>query len=368
MNINIKQSGLDLAKMVYQFHGVDSKAQPRLKRRLSRGQMHEFFRKLPPCLIGIEACGGAHYWARELQKFGHTVKIMAPQFVKPYIKNQKNDANDAEGICEAVGRPNMRFVAIKTVEQQDMQSLHRVRSRLVRERTALGNQIRGLLAEYGLIVPKRLPCLRKALPRFLDDAGNGLTADFRALLEDLRGELEQLEERVAKQTDRIECLAKKDRRAQKLMTIPGIGVLTATALASELGDGSAFAKGRDVAAYLGLTPRQSSSGGKQRLLGISKHGDRYLRTLLIHGARAALNAAVRKEKQDPRSRWATEISGRRHKNIAAVAVANKNARIAWALLSREGNESYDPEYGLKHPRKGKTGFDNRKSSPEICHA
>jgi transposase len=345
--MNVKRVGLDLAKEVFQAHGVDHQEHVALRRKLSRNQVLDFFRKLKPCLIGLEACGGAHYWARELARLGHTVKLMAPQFVKPYVKSQKNDANDAEGICEAVGRPSMRFVAAKTVEQQDMQALHRVRSGLVKQRTAQGNQIRGLLAEYGIVAPKRLGCLLKALPQILDDAGNGLSPTFRDLLEDQRGELERLNERIERLTKQIERLAAQDERVQRLLTIPGLGPITATALAAELGDAKAFAKGRDVSAWLGLTPRQHSSGGKERLGKISKRGDRYLRTLLIHGARSALRAADRKEKADPRSRWAVSVSGRRHQNIAAVALANKNARIAWAVLSQEGNMVYDPGHGMK---------------------
>ena len=295
--------------------------------------MLTYFQKLPPCLIGMEACSSAHYWARELQKIGHTVKLMAPQFVKPYVKSNKNDANDAEAICEAVARPTMRFVAIKSIEQQDIQAVHRIRSELVQQRTAKVNQIRGLLGEYGLVVGQRIDVLRKALPLILEDAENGLTVDFRTLLEGLQQDLITLDERVDDMDKKIKLLASSNEDAKRLQQIPGIGPITATALISAIGDGKQFKRGRDLAAWLGLTPRQHSSGGKDRLLGISKRGDAYLRTLLIHGARAVLKVAGNKD--DPRSRWIQNLCGRRNKNIAAVALANKNARIVWALLTKK---------------------------------
>ena len=264
---------------------------------------------------------------------GHTVKLMAPQFVKPYVKSNKNDANDAEAICEAVARPTMRFVAIKTIEQQDIQAVHRIRSELVQQRTAKVNQIRGLLGEYGLVVGQRIDVLRKALPLILEDAENGLTVDFRTLLEGLQQDLITLDERVDEMDKKIKLLASSNEDAKRLQQIPGIGPITATALISAIGDGKQFKRGRDLAAWLGLTPKQHSSGGKDRLLGISKRGDAYLRTLLIHGARAVLRVAGNKD--DPRSRWIQSLCGRRNKNIAAVAVANKNARIVWALLTKK---------------------------------
>ena len=331
-NINIKRIGIDLAKQVFQLHGVDSHEKVALRKQLRRAQMLDYFKKLPPCLIGMEACSSAHYWGRELQKLGHTVKLMAPQFVKPYVKSNKNDANDAEAICEAVARPNMRFVAIKTIAQQDTQAMHRIRSELVQQRTAKVNQIRGLLAEYGIVVGRRVDVLRHALPQLLEDADNGLTTDFRVLLEGLKQDLVTLDERVDDLDKSIKTLANNNPAAKRLQQIPGIGPMIATALICAIGDGKQFKRGRDMAAWLGLTPRQHSSGGKDRLLGISKRGDAYLRTLLIHGARSALIVADKKE--DPRSRWLQNLCSRRNKNIAAVALANKNARIAWALLSK----------------------------------
>ena len=295
--------------------------------------MLDYFQKLPPCLIGMEACSSAHYWGRELQKLGHTVKLMAPQFVKPYVKSNKNDANDAEAICEAVARPTMRFVAIKTIAQQDIQAIHRIRSELIHQRTAKVNQIRGLLGEYGLVVGRRVDVLRTALPLLLEDAENGLTIDFRVLLEGLQQDLIKLDERVDELDKKIKLLANSNTEAKRLLQIPGIGPMTATALVCAIGDGKQFKRGRDLAAWLGLTPRQHSSGGKDRLLGISKRGDAYLRTLLIHGARSVLR--VSGEKDDLSSRWLQSLCSRRNKNIAAVALANKNARIVWALLTKK---------------------------------
>jgi len=331
--MNIKRIGIDLAKQVFQLHGVDSQEKAVLRKQLRRVQMLDYFQKLPPCLIGMEACSSAHYWGRELQKLGHTVKLMAPQFVKPYVKSNKNDANDAEAICEAVARPTMRFVAIKTIAQQDIQALHRIRSELVQQRTAKVNQIRGLLAEYGLVVGQRVDTLRNALPLILEDAENGLTIDFRALLEGLQQDLTTLNERVGDLDKKIKTLASSNAEAKRLQQIPGIGPITATALICAIGDGKQFKRGRDMAAWLGLTPRQHSSGGKDRLLGISKRGDAYLRTLLIHGARAVLKVVGNKD--DSRSRWLQNLCSRRNKNIAAVALANKNARIVWALLTQK---------------------------------
>ena len=331
--MELKRVGLDLAKNVFQVHGVDGQEVVRCRRPLRRSELLKFFADRPPCLIGMEACAGAHYWARELTKLGHTVKLMAPQLVKPYIKSQKNDANDAEGICEAVGRPNMRFVPVKTVAQQEVQSAHRIRSELIRQRTAKANQIRGLLAEFGVVVERRIEVLRRALPKLLEaEAGNGLSEPTRRLLEGLRGDLVQLDERVGALDTEIKRVAKEDAACVRLQTIPGIGPLTASALVSAVGEGRQFKNGRQLAAWAGLVPGQDSSGGKPRLLGISKHGDTYLRTLLIHGGRAVERTCG--TKTDARSRWLHDLGERRHRNIAAVAQANRNARIAWALLTR----------------------------------
>ena len=324
--------GIDLAKQVFQIHGVNRAEKVQQRRQLRRSQMLAYFSKLEPCLIGMEACSGAYYWARELSKFGHDVRLMAPQFVKPYVKSGKNDANDAEAICEAVSRPTMRFVAIKTVGQQVIQAEHRIRSRLIKSRTALTNEIRGFLAEFGIAVSKSIGILRKALPELLEDGENGLPGNFRVLLAGLSEELRTLDERIVAFDARIAQAVREDSRIKRLLEIEGIGPITASAIVAAVGDATQFNSGRDMAASFGLTPQQHSSGGKNRLGGISKRGDKYIRMLLIHGARAALNAA--KNKEDGRSRWVKNLADRRNKNIATVALANKNARIAWAILSR----------------------------------
>ena len=336
--MNVSRIGVDLAKTVFQLHGVDRQEQVTLRRQLRRQQVLDFFRKLPPCLVGMEACSSAHYWARELGKLGHTVKLIAPQFVKPYVKSNKNDANDAAAICEAVSRPSMRFVPIKSTEQQDIQAVHRIRSGLIRQRTAKGNQIRGLLAEYGIVVPQRLPALRRALALLLDTNGSGLSERLCRLLRGEWCDLQELDRRVDELDQEIQRIAAASPVAKRLQQIPGIGPITATALLAAIGNVGQFRQGRDLAAWLGLVPRQHSSGGKDCLQGISKRGDSYLRTLLIHGARAVVRTAA--GKTDARSDWINRLRQRRNKNIAAVAVANKNARIAWALMSKDSD--YQP--------------------------
>ncbi len=292
----------------------------------------------PGCAIGMESCGGAHHWARQLEARGFQVKLIAPQLVKPYVKSNKNDANDAEAICEAMSRPSMRFVPIKTVEQQDIQAAHRIRAGLIEQRTAKANQIRGLVSEYGLVAPKELLSLRRAIPCWLEDAENGLTLRFRNLLDGLWGDLRALDERVKELDSEISVIAANEPGAQALQQLRGVGPMIATALVVAIGDARQFANGRQFAASLGLTPRQHSSGGKDRLLGISKRGNTYLRTLLVHGARSALRTA--KSKDDRLSQWATRLAERSHVNVASVALANKMARMAWAML-RNGTE-YQP--------------------------
>ncbi len=333
--------GVDLAKEVFQVHGVDRGEKAVWTRQLKRGNWLKVLtdKVAPGCEIGMEACAGANHWARELQSRGYEVKLIAPQFVKPYVKSNKNDANDAEAVCEAMSRPSMRFVEVKSVEQQDLQALHRVRSELVSHRTAKGNQIRGLVAEYGLVAPKKLGQLRAAIAMWLEDGENGLSERFRRLLDGLWGDLLELDRRVGELDGEIEAIAKSDPVAKRLQQLRGVGPLTATALVAAVGSGEQFAKGRDLAVSLGLTPRQHSTGGKERLLGISKRGDPYLRSLLVHGARSAFHAA--KNKDDRLSVWAKNLAQRTHPNVAAVAWANKTARIAWAMI-RQGTD-YDPE-------------------------
>ena len=339
--MEIIRVGVDLAKEVFQVHGVDRGEKSVWTRRLKRGNWLKVLtdKVVPGCEIGMEACAGANHWARELQSRGYEVKLMAPQFVKPYVKSNKNDANDAEAVCEAMSRPSMRFVPVKSVEQQDLQALHRVRSELVSHRTAKGNQIRGLVAEYGLVAPTKLGQLRAAIPMWLEDGENGLSERFRRLLDGLWGDLLELDRRVGELDEEIEAIAKSDAVAKRLQQLRGVGPLTATALVAAVGSGEQFAKGRDLAVSLGLTPRQHSTGGKERLLGISKRGDPYLRSLLVHGARSAFHAA--KNKDDRLSVWAKNLAQRTHPNVAAVAWANKTARIAWAMI-RQGTD-YDPE-------------------------
>ena len=343
--MKITRIGLDLAKNVFQVFGVDAQDKRVLSRQLKRKDMQAFFQALPACLIGMEACASAHYWAWVLTEMGHTVKLIAPQFVKPYVKGNKNDANDAEAICEAVSRPGMRFVPVKTIEQLHIQARHRVRSELIKQRTAKANQIRGLLAEYGIVIGLGVRCLRHHLPEILEEAENRLQEDFRLLLTGLRDDLVYLDERIKTEDKAIGTLANTHASARRLQQLRGVGPLVATALIAALGDGRQFRNGRQASAWVGLVPGQHSSGGKQTLLGISKRGDTYLRTLLIHGARAALLAA--RTKTDPFSLWLQGLCARRNPNVAAVALANKTMRLAWVLLRRE--EDYDPLHGHARP-------------------
>lgn len=284
--------GLDIAKEVFQIHGVDENGKSRLRKQLARAKVLEFFAQLPACLIGIEACGSSHYWGRELTKLGHTVRLMAAQFVIPYRKRCKSDANDAEAICEAVGRPNMRFVAIKSEEQQSVLMVHRARTLVVANRTAQVNQIRGLLGEFGLVVAKGAARLRRELPGILEDAENGLPLLAREVLARLLEQFHDFDTRVTVYDRQIRALAAASEPARRLMRVEAIGPQTATALVASMGDPHVFKNGRSYAASLGITPRQHSSGGKERLGRITRQGDRYLRTLLVHGARAYLPRAL----------------------------------------------------------------------------
>lgn len=330
--MRIQTLGIDLGKHHFHLHGVDERGVAVLQKKLTRAKLPQFMANLEPCLVGMEACGGAHYWARLLQSYGHEVRLMSPQFVKPYVKSNKNDSLDAEAICEAVSRPNMRFVPIKTAEQQATQQLHRTRSQAVAQRTAQANQIRGFLLEYGLVVPQGITHLRQRLPAILEDGENGLLDETRQLLAKLQDELVHLDERVKELDQQVKALSEHNEGCRQLQTIPGIGPLIATALIGAVGDASVFKSGREMAAWLGLVPRQHSTGGRAVLLGISKRGDPYLRTLLIHGARAVIRSADKRN--DRHSRWVAALARRRGKNVAAVAVANKTVRMAWALLTQ----------------------------------
>lgn len=332
--------GIDLAKNVFQVHGVDERGQPVLKKQLKRDQVAPFFAVLEPCLIGMEACGGSHHWARKLQAFGHTVKLMAPQFVKPYVKTNKNDVTDAEAICEAVARPNMRFVPIKTTEQQGVLAMHRARQGFVKARTAQANSIRGLLGEFGIVIAQGICHIAERLPGILEDGENGLPGSFRQLIQRLGDHLKVLDLQVGQLEREIQQWHRANEDSCRLAEIPGVGPITASALVASIGDAKSFANGRQMAAWLGLVPRQHSSGGKSTLLGISKRGDCYLRTLMIHGSRAVVRYA--ESKTDPSADWLKGLLGRRNTNVAVVALANKNARIAWALLAHD--RRFRPDY------------------------
>jgi len=329
--MNLTTVGIDLAKNVFSLHGVDAHGKTVLRKTVSRARLLEVMANLPRCVVGMEACTGAHHWARQLTALGFDARIIAPRFVIPYRKSGKNDGNDAEAICEATARPAMRFVPVKSAEQQAILCLHRIRQALVAERTAQINQVRGLMAEFGLIMPKGRYPAQHHIPDLLEDAANGLPGLARRLLHDVWQRILHLNQQILAYDREIEQLAKASATAQRLMAIPGIGAITATALVASIGMPQQFKNGRQLAAWLGLTPRQYSTGGKTRLGRITKQGDKYLRTLLIHGTRAVL-AALR-DKRDKTSCWLRELIARRGYKRAAVALAAKNARIVWAILT-----------------------------------
>jgi len=329
--MKITTIGIDLAKEVFQVHGVDEHGKTVLRKQLRRNKMANFFANLEPCLVGMEACGSSHHWARKLGEFGHTIKLMPPQFVKPYVKTNKHDMADAEAICEAVSRPNMRFVPIKDIEQQAILAVHRARQGLVKARTAQANQIRGLLYEFGIVIPQGIHSIAKRVPDILEDAENDLPGTMRHLIKRLNDHLKELGRQVGELELQIKLWHKENEASKKLEAISGIGPITASAIVATVGNAIEYKNGRQLAAWLGLVPKQHSSGGKQTLLGISKRGDTYLRTLLIHGARSVIRFA--ENKAEPES-WLHKLIMRRNKNVAAVALANKNARIIWALLAK----------------------------------
>lgn len=324
--------GIDLGKNSCSLAGMDAAGSVVVRKRVTREGVIAFAATLAPCIIAMEACCGAHFMGRTLQAQGHTVRLMSPEYVQPYVKAQKTDDRDAEAIAEASTRPTMRFVSLKTEAQLDLQVLHRARERLVLERTAQINQLRAVLLERGVILPKG----RAVLAKRLDETGMGsltVSERTRRLIEDLRSEWSTLDERIKGYDDEFAAVTREDPQARRLASIPGIGAINASALLAAVGDGSAFAKGRDLASWLGLTPRQHSTGGKTRMMGISKRGNRYLRKQLIHGARAALpHLAARTNLM---GRWLTGMLARSHPNVVVVALAAKLARIAWALLRHE---------------------------------
>lgn len=325
--------GLDLGKTWIHMVGLDDGGGIVLRRRVRRSSLLAHTVNLPRCLIGMEACSGAHHLGRALAVQGHEVRLMPPQYVKPYVKANKNDHRDAEANAEAVQRPTMRFVPLKSEDQLDLQTVHRVRQRLVGQRTALINQMRAIFLERGITVAQGRRRLEKRLPDILSSDDSGLSPRVRQLIAELRAEWCELDERIdALDTELIER-ARSDDACRRLCEIPGIGPMIATALVAAIGSGRAFGRGRDLAAWLGLTPREHSTGGKQRLLGISKRGNKHLRTLLIHGARAALPHLV--ERPDGLGAWLRGLLSRAHRNVAVVALAAKLARIAWAVLAGE---------------------------------
>ena len=321
--------GIDLAKNVFSLHGVDMAGRPVLRRTVRRDRLLETVAALPACLIGMEACSGAHEWGRRFQQHGHTVKLMAPKFVSPYRKSEKNDGNDAEAVCEAVTRPSMRFVPVKSAEQQALLALHRVRQGFVVERTAIINRLRGLMSEFGVVMPLRSVTVRRQAAQ----AAEGLPELARGAIADLLAQLRLLDERIDAYDTQIHAQAKLSEPARRLMQIRGIGATTALAIVATVGNAREFKNGRQFAAWIGLVPGQHSTGGRARLGHISKRGDAYLRNLLVQGARSVLQTAA--SHQDRLSRWALELQQRRGYFRALVAIANKNARIAWVLLAKE---------------------------------
>lgn len=327
--------GIDLGKNVCSLVGLDEAGAVVLRRRAKRETLIALAAKLPPCIIGMEACCGAHHLGRLFADQGHDVRLMSPEYVRPYVKAQKNDDRDAEGIAEAATRPTMRFVDVKDQEQLDMQTLHRSRDRLVAERTALINQVRAILLERGIIVPQGKRALDQHLAALAEeesDNAKGLSPRMRILVIDARAQWLELDRRIAVFDSEFAAFVKESEDARRLATIPGVGVMIASALIAAIGKAEAFEHGRDLAAWLGLVPRQSTTGGKPRLLGISKRGNKYLRKMLIHGARAALPYVA--ERDTPLGRWIKGLLARVHHNVAVVAFANKLARIAWAILRR----------------------------------
>lgn len=322
--------GLDIAKSVFQVHGVDAEGQVVIRQRLTRARVLKFFARLPKCLVGIEACATSHHWARELLALGHDVRLMPPAYVKPYVKRQKNDAADAEAICEAVQRPSMRFVEPKTVEQQSVMMLHRARLMLTRQRTQLGNAIRAHLAELGLVAPIGRKGLAGLLAIIADEDDARLPAATRSCLSMLAAQLQLVNAHILENDRAIRQTARASEVGRRLMQIPGVGPLLASAFVASVPEPSLFKSGRNLAAWIGLVPKQNSSGGKERLGGITKQGNRYLRQLLVVGALAVIRWAQRHGTRRP---WLIKLMSRRTTKIAAVALANKTARMVWAIMT-----------------------------------
>jgi transposase len=336
--VNVVTVGLDIAKSVFQVHGVDVVGEVAIRRQLRRAQVLPFFAKLPACLIGIEAYATAHYWARELGALGHQVKLIPPSYVKPYVKRQKNDAADAEAICEAVTRPTMRFVEAKSPEQQSVMVLHKVRLTLMRQRIQLSNTIRGHMAEFGLVAPIGREGLQQLI-KLVEESDPRVPDEARVCLAFLVAQLQLVNLQILETDRRIRTSARSTEVGRRLMSIPGVGPLLASALVATVANPTAFKSGRNLAAWIGLVPKQNSSGGKDRLGGITKQGDRYLRQLLVVGASAVVRYAERNGTRRP---WLVQLLAKRPTKVATVALANKIARIAWAIMT--SGESYrEPE-------------------------
>jgi transposase len=338
--MTIATIGVDLAKNVFELCGLDAKGNCVMRRRLRREGLLQALGEIPPCVVGIEACTGAFFWQRRFEALGHEVRIIAPQHVKPFARRQKNDRNDAEAFCVAILQPRMRFVPRKTVEQQDIQSLHRARRRLVNHRTALVSQMRGILLDRGIAFGQSIARARRMIPEIVTDTANDLTDLCREILGNLLAFLHEIDRRVREFDRRIDREFRENEACQRIALIRGVGPMTATAVVAAVGDGGDFDNGRPMAAWLGLVPRQHSSGDRCLLMGISKRGDQHLRTLLVHGARAVVRTTP--NKTDRFSEWINDLRERRGTNKAIVAVANKNARIIWALLS--SGEDYRAAY------------------------
>jgi len=330
--MNTKVVGLDIAKNIFHLYSLEANGKA-TKKKLKRAELLRFFANTPVSLIGMEACGGAHYWARELTKLGHDVVLLNARYVKDFVVGNKNDFNDAQAIHEAVLRPNKRVVKVKTEEQQDMQLLHNIRQDLVDQRTALVNQLRGLLMERGIVIAKGINYVRKELPFILEDAENGLTHLSRELFAEQYQKLKELDKTIKSHDQRIARLCQQNQLSKRFLAVPGVGVITASIMAADIGDGTAYASSRDYAASLGVVPKQHSSGDKQVYLGISKRGNRYIRKMLIHGARSVLKTC--RNKTDKLSVWLQALIERRGFNKATVALANKNARILWAMANKD---------------------------------
>jgi transposase len=328
--MTIKTLGIDIAKNVFQLHGVNRNGRVVLKRRVMRDQLLAALTQIERCTVVIEACTGAFYWARKFEGLGHQVKIISPQYVKPFVRRQKNDGNDAEAICTAACQPHIPFVPKKSVEQQDIQALHRARQRMVNHRTSVVSQIRGLLLDRGFAFAKSITRARRVIPQILADLDNELTAMARETIAELYDLFRDLDRRIVSFDRKIDAVFRDNEACQRIARIKGVGPKTATAAIAAIGDGSEFKNGRHFAAWVGLVPRQHSSGDRKVLMGISKRGNQHLRSLLVHGARAVVRTAP--SKPDPNNKWVNQLRERRGFNRATVAIANKNARIIWAVL------------------------------------